>query len=70
MTINPNKYYKTGKIAVSDPLIEASGYNWLLRQIKSGRLPAENTSGNDEIPRYKVKGTDLIKFIEELHKKK
>jgi len=69
MTINPTKYYKTGFIKVCHPLIEASGYAWLLRQISTKELPAINTSGSAERPRYKVLGADVLKLIENLKNK-
>lgn len=65
ISITPNKYYKTGEISSLHPVLESRGYSWILRQIKDKRLPAVNTS-DEENPRFIVQGQDIINLINSL----
>ena len=70
MEIQPNKYYKPMQIAEAGWIVTPgtkkllSVYNYVLKLIKRGKLPARNyAEGEKGQQYYKVLGSDISKYI-------
>ena len=61
--IESGKYYRISEVLKLNPILAKVRDRWLINKIYSGELKAFNTSKNPKWPRYLIKGSDLIEFL-------
>lgn len=69
--INPEEYYTPREIRDKGWILNAKGqsnypsYLYILRLIKQGLLKAENRGIGEKLPRHIIKGSEIIRFLQE-----
>jgi len=64
--IDPAKYYGLKQLWREHPLLQRKSYAWLWTLATQGKLRTIDTSTGSQRKRFLVKGSDALKFIENL----